>query len=473
MLSPKRGMGPVWLQDGSLDKCSERHADACNPILTDHCCAVIACVYCLKWKVYGELDEIGIATFDPDTGRWVGTIIGLEFIAYWDNQYGVCYFIVELDGVQIAKLECGLTECRDSSSSVDMTINYEHGELSWTKQETHKLPYVANEHGCMDFFCGNCECVCKELCAILKIPLGDGYQFGARQFFEGEDELGLSSYTDCDPPEWFGSVPVTFGALSKDISVFVYMYRDPLTGDCYISGEAHEQELTPTKIGNCKQIDVTFTLYDGSIVRIKCKDCGCGTTEYCQYCCLPMDFSNPLFPGGVIKDIPFSYTGCGGGSGVFHPFPGDVPCSTEVFFVNTFMISGAMFGTAYPFDIPFNGICPPTPCTNSVSFMLECTAKYEEPGDDIQCSRLWLWIGSLLKQIGDLGETPPGNPPTGYSWRRVQASNCTCDPIGGIAASIAWGITVDCSHAIVGVNGACAYLLIDCCDLSCGGTLSL
>jgi hypothetical protein len=105
-------------------------------------------------------------------------------------------------------------------------------------------------------------------------------------------------------------------------------------------------------------------------------------------------------------------------------------------------------------------------------FVLECTARYDVPGDDIQCSRLWLWIGSLLDQVGDVGDGPGGNPAyLGRSWKKVRASECTCDPVGGVAATIPFDITVDCSGAVIGVNGACTGLPINCCQVSCSGTL--
>jgi hypothetical protein len=467
MLGPNKGMGPVWLQNDGLKRCSEFHVDVCDPQLADLCCAVLPCTYCLKWEVYGMPDEIGIATFDKDRAYWKGTIFGHTFIAYWENRYGVCYFVVLLDEKQIKATSCneGVT-CRDSSGFVMKTIDYEYGKLSWTRQETQKLPYVQTDDGCMDFFCGTCECAPKELCAILHIKSGSAVLLG-------EKEIGMDPYIDpkCDGPEWRGSVPVTFNVLKKDIDVYVYLYRDPYTGACILSGVVNKLTLPPKIVTNCKQLDVTYTLYDGSIVRIKSKDCGCQSTEYCQYCCLPMDFSNPTYPGGVIKDIPFSYTGCGGGgSGFFRAQPGDEPCSTEVVFATTFTTGGSMTGTRYQFDFPSGYNCPTTPCSNSLKLFLECTARYDKPGGNTQCSRLWLWVGSLLKQVGDVGESPDGGA-SGYSWKRVQASTCTCDPVGGVAASIPFDITIDCTAAIIGVNGACAGKPIDCCQVSCGGTL--
>lgn len=472
MLGPKIGMGPVWLQQGRLHKCSERHADICDPLLTDQCCAVIPCSYCLKWEVYGEQYEFGTAVFDPDLGLWVGEIIGLEFVAYWENIYGVCYFVVKLEGEEIAKLSCddGVT-CRDSSASVEISIDYETGKLSWEKKDVHKLPYVKTDENCTDFFCGTCECTCKQMCAILKMRRG-------LVIFEGEDEIDLNIYSDCDGPEWLGTVPVTLGAAVDNVTVHAYLYRDVYTGECWIAGSVEDadgvQELTPTKLASdCKLIDVTFILYDGSIVRLKCKDCGCRTTEYCRFCCLPMDFSIPEYPSGVIKDIPFSFTGCtpsGGGEGVFKAQPGNEPCTTEVTFTYA-----DIFGTAaipmYYIDLPNAFGCPTTPCSNSFTFVLECTARFLQPGDDEQCSRVWLWIGSLLRQVGDIGETPGANPQVGWSWKKVRASGCTCDPVGGLAATIPFDITVDCSDAAIGYNGDCAGKVLNCCEVSCSGVL--
>ena len=470
MLGPLRGMGPVFWQ-GRLKKCSELHVYTCDPA-TDYCCSVIPCTYCLKLLIYGqELEPYGRADWDKEEQAWTGSIGGTSFVAYWENLYGECEFVVVFGGEEVSRLKCANagedgTRCRDSSGSVDLMMGDTLVTLEWTRREMHSLPYRKGDDGCVIHFCDTSECTCKELCVNVTVPTS-----GAGQFLEGAGTIGLVEDNECDAPVWSGTIPVTFAALSAEIEVYVYIYRDPYTGDCYMTGTAGGYELEPRRLpGGAETFDQTFELYDGTVVKIRCKSCGCEETEYCDFCCLPMRFDIPEYPGGVLRPIPYQLIGCGvDWSGEFTTEPGNEPCASEVAYSagRTFQTqSFAMYFT----DTPFGDICPTTPCNNTFTVVLECTERFSGPGDDQQCDRLWLWVGSLLKQVGDVGEKPPiGNP--AWSWRRWRAGTCACDPAGGVAGVYTFDLQVDCSDAEIGYNGACAGKLLNCCPVSCSLTL--
>jgi hypothetical protein len=475
MLGPNRGMGPTWLQGPDrLKKCDELHAEPCDPLLTDTCCAVIPCTFCLKWEVYGEGPVYGAATFDRDTGLWSGTIADAQFVAFWKRTtLGTCRFHVELDDEEIAVRVCSDEaneefSCRKSGGSVETTISYDSGTLSWYALDKLPLTYVKTDAGCTDFFCGECECTCKVLCVTVRATINDESSF----LLEGFEELTLDPYRDdCDGPEWSGVVTARLSALTELIDVSVYLYRDPYTGECWVSGTARGQELEPFRIVDCTRMQATFTLYDGSTVSIACKECNCETGGICEFCCLPLDFSNALYPNGTLRPIPYELTGCGEPiTGNFTTSPGNLPCTEEsVFFGAVWSTpSQPMFVNGPPDAL---GRCPTTPCFNTFTLILECTDRFSEPGDDSGCDRLWLWIGSVNKLVGDDGTRPPQNGLGGAtSWIRRRATSCACDPVGGVSAVFSFSATIDCSDNPDGLD-ACYGIKVNCCEYSCDGTL--
>lgn len=450
-------MGPMfWKPDKSskLKKCSEFRSDSCDLTETDGCCAVIPCTYCLTWEPYGAEIEYGTADFVTDS--WVGSIAGAAFRAYWERGYesGECEFVVTIDGEEVYRNDCyGGQSCRDSSDSADdVTIGYDTGLLTWTKKEPRPLEYIDDPDapGCKTWACGECECSCDCLCVTL--PTGE------------KGEICDVSYP-CDMPIWQG----TIGAYELSIA----LGRDAY-GNCIITptvnGDTRDAVLAP----GCGSLDVTFTLYDGSSVRVRCKECACDINPPCEWCCLPIDYSFPSYPLGVMADIPFSLTGCKSYDGIFRADPGNKPCSEELVYDDI-----ARFNSPFLQTDPVTGYsesggsCLQTPCSIPFVYKLECTARYAEPGDDNACDRLWLWIGTLGgTQVGDTGEEPGGHYYGPASWTRVRASSCMCDD-SGVIASFDAGFTNDCSYAAVGTIGACAGQALNCCQISCAATLTI
>lgn len=481
MLGPQIGMGPVYLQKDKLKKCDELHTDPCDPIPTDQCCAVIPCTLCLQWEVYETVEEVetlaetlyGTARFDVDTGTWTGIIAERDFVAYWEHGYesGECEFVVELDSEETARLGCGDVSCRDPGGSIELTAEETRVVFSWSKRESLPLKYVKTDEGCIDFFCGNCECTCKVLCVSIRATIEDGESVF---YLEGKDELTLSEYlSECElGPDWSGAVRVELSALTEDIEVNVWLERDPYTGDCWLTGTARGQELTPTPIVDCANLGATFTLYDGSIVVVKCKQCECASDENCEFCCLPLDFTQPEYPAGVLRPIPYELIGCGDDKTGNFATSSALPCIDQVTLI------GGVWSTdpqpMYTDGPPLpDGSCPTTPCFNTFTLILECTDRFAEPGDNAQCDRLWLWIGSVYKLVGDDGTTPPATGAGGAtSWIRTRATSCECDVVGGVSAIFMFDITIDCSEAEIGDEyGPCAGLPLNCCEYSCSGTL--
>lgn len=474
MQGPQVGMGPVWLQnpESKFRKCDEFHTAPCDPEPTDTCCAVVSCVYCLTWTYGGEIKN-GVAKFVVNS--WVGVVDNRSFVAYWErNPYtNECEFVVTLDEVEIARLGCYDVSCRESDYGVEVILeDASTATLEWNRHEFHTIPYAKTEEGCTDFFCGNCECTCFEMCVKIKAVINDDQDVF---FLEGEGDIPLISYP-CDAPEWAGVVHTTLSALEEDIDVNVYLYRDPYNGDCMIAGTARGQELEPKRVIDCKIASGTWRLYDGSIVQVKCKICDC-KSQACEFCCLPMDFSSPLYPAGRIRDIPFEVT-CGEDTftdKAFATSPANLPCTEEVSFYGFDWSPPEQ--KMYIEGILPDGSCPSTPCSNTFRFLLECTARFSEPGDDNGCDRIWLWIGSTNLLVGDIGEVP--HTSGGFvginSWIRVAPSSCTCDEVEGLAAIFEFDITIDCSYAgHLGIPyGPCDGIVLDCCFWSCSGTLMI
>lgn len=476
MLGPQNGMGPVWLQDGRFRKCDEFHAGPCDPVKTDTCCAVVPCTYCLEWIGY-DPDETKYAVAEFDTDAWIASIDDRNFTAYWerDAYTGVCEFVAKIDDLEIARLDCNETNCRDSSYTVTFQLDLDYGviqtvQLTWTKYELLPLPYIKTDEGCTDFFCGDCECTCNTLCALVNATIND-YQ--DLFFMEGADELPLVSYP-CDGPAWEGDVLVTLGALSEVVPIAVHLYRDPYDGLCWITGVARGEILDPQRVYDCKQVSGSWQLEDGTYVGVRCKGCTCESRR-CEWCCLPMDFSQPQYPAGVVKGIPY-YIECGDMvlEGSFQTSPSNLPCQTEVFFYGPEYNPGSQFMNVE--GVKPDGSCASTPCTNTFRFLLECTERYVTPGDDTGCDRLWLWVGSRNPIVGDVGEQPPnsGGFPGVISWYRIRATSCSCDEAEGIAAIFYFDITVDCSDNPTGLPyGPCEGITLDCCYHNCSGSVSL
>ena len=194
-------------------------------------------------------------------------------------------------------------------------------------------------------------------------------------------------------------------------------------------------------------------------------DCCC--TGSC--CCLPVDYSNPLYPDGVLENIPFQIVspGCAqinGYSNEFVPLDptsvyvgGCGPCS------GYFPIAvGVLPGVKY---IDIGGMCMPTPCSIDFCLILTCLAGDESiPGQiDECCSRIRLWIGSSVQQKEDDGSRPniDFTAVSCISWKKVSAIQCVCNP--ELSARFPLSLNFDCAKYSA---GACAGK-VTCCELTC------
>lgn len=212
----------------------------------------------------------------------------------------------------------------------------------------------------------------------------------------------------------------------------------------------------------------------GKRAVLKCGCCGGG----CEWCCLPMDFSHPEYPKGVFAPIPYQIiTGCSelDGFATFAPVGPEEQCDEYVMF---YVHDKSYFTTSaklYIMDLPSGDVCPSTPCSSPIDFILECTPRFAVPGEDKKCDRLFLWVGSYTWPLSGSvpGLTPFGSyDPLNRHWLRIRPSHCVCEG-GASGASIRFplNLSFDNSTATIGVNGACAGLPIGSCVWSCNGEL--
>lgn len=275
-------------------KCSERFTDSCGGE-TDGCCGIIPCIYCLEFEVYGDPTLYGTAEFID--GAWTGTIAGASFRAYWERVYGDCEHVVEIDGEEVDRQPCG--DCKDMGGDADVTIGYDSGTLKWTKYEPRQLPLITTDDGCRDHFCGNCNCTCKKLCAVVAI---DGQI--------GEGILSEGAYTgDCDDPEWTGTITAGYHSVYLRIE----LRRDDYTGGCLLGGEANGETLDWVSVSDCQALSASWELYDGTQIGVHCEKCGsCDLESCCEPRCLPLVFvTGPPagdVPGSCENPLPVNLT---------------------------------------------------------------------------------------------------------------------------------------------------------------------
>ena len=262
-------MPPRYLRKASptrLKPCQERTFEACETAPTDQCCGVIPCKLCLEWEVYGDAIAYGSADFG--TSSWTGTVGGGSFVAYWErNTYDECEFVVTFDGEEVYRATCYEgASCRNPAGEVSASIGYDEGTLRWSVYEPRELALIDDpDTGCRDFFCGTCRCTCDCLCVTITEPDGNIIQ----------GELCTSSYP-CDAPVWEG----TLGYYDLSIA----LGRDEYTGECIISLTANGEEPEPVFVTGCADMSASVTLYDGTIISVRCKQCSCGETDNTECC---------------------------------------------------------------------------------------------------------------------------------------------------------------------------------------------
>ena len=172
-------------------------------------------------------------------------------------------------------------------------------------------------------------------------------------------------------------------------------------------------------------------------------DCCCGT---CLGCCLPIDYTQPAYPGGVLQNITaqISAPSCpeiDGDSFILTPSAPTNPqigtCGAcAVYIYESIQILGTR-----PSPLLY---CSTTPCSIFLCFRLTCLADVTPAtGLDECCGRLRLWIGCSEQMIEDDGTQPGGLGGSACgSWRKVSPTQCSClGGGGGFAARFPLGFT--------------------------------
>ena len=255
-------MPPRYLKPASstrLKPCSEFMVEACDLAPADQCCGALPCALCLELETYADGISYGTATFGGST--WTGTVGGHDFVSYWERNYlsGECEYVVTLDAEEVYRATCYEgASCRNPGGSVGVTIGYDAGTLTWTKHDPRPLALIVDpDTGCNDFFCGTCRCTCRALC----VEVAEVIAYGFVDTYSGE--LSDSSYDDCDPPVWSGTI--------GNFEISLALDRDDY-GNCVIRATANGEEVTISVTG-CEDLSGTVELYDGSSFTFRCKDC--------------------------------------------------------------------------------------------------------------------------------------------------------------------------------------------------------
>jgi hypothetical protein len=139
---------------------------------------------------------------------------------------------------------------------VTATAGYQTGTLSWGKYEPRELKLIDDpETGCRTYFCGDCRCSVDCLC----VTILDG----------GTPVLGEicdTSYSDCDPPVWEGTV--------GDYELSIRLDRDE-NGDCVVIATVDGEEQEPAPVVGCADMSASIELY-GVTIELVAKQCICG-----------------------------------------------------------------------------------------------------------------------------------------------------------------------------------------------------
>lgn len=272
------GMGPVHYQKNKVNKCEEFHKLTCDPNI-DKCCAVVRCEYCLSYDdAYGDT-AIGLAVTE-DGVSWFGAVNDMQVELTLFREYGsnYCYLRVIVDDVLQDEIrlcnnegyQAGLV-CSDFSSETEVM----GGILRWYSQSKRKLPYVAGEDNCITQFCGDCECVCRELCVAIEDQETGPSNTGTLTMPEG----------DCGEPTWTGTASDGYNVTEITLTLF----RDP-EGRCRLQGTVGETQVESEPISDCKEFTGQIILNNGTRIGVRCKGCeDCSLTPPAPCC----DYSLP------------------------------------------------------------------------------------------------------------------------------------------------------------------------------------
>jgi len=130
-----------------FQRCDEQIVDgSCSRPSTDDCCAIVPCALCLLLEEYPSETK---AKAVGDGTQWSASIGGHTFLAYWENVYGECEFVILWDGDEVQRLplcpmdyEDGVS-CRfPSPPPFEVPTGYgEAGILTVTPTEKIQLPH--------------------------------------------------------------------------------------------------------------------------------------------------------------------------------------------------------------------------------------------------------------------------------------------------------------------------------------------
>jgi len=279
-------MIPEYLKPNAstrLKPCAERMVETCDSTPADKCCGVIPCKLCLEWEEY---DGIQYGSADVGASSWTGTVGGHAFVSYWQrNAYDECEYIVTLAGEEVYRATCDDgASCRNPQGEVAVSTAYLEGTLRWAKYEPRELALAVDpDTGCRDFFCGSCRCSCDCLCVTITEPDSN--------IVTGE--ICDVSYS-CDPPVWAGSVG--YYELSLALG------RDSY-GECIVTLAIDDEKQSPVAVTGCANMSGSVTLYNGTTIAFRCKQCDCLTEEIIYPCeCANDDDLNGFGSFGVRED---------------------------------------------------------------------------------------------------------------------------------------------------------------------------
>jgi hypothetical protein len=327
-----------------MRRCNETLVDACDTGSGTHgCCSIIPCDICVELVTD---DDIFKATATWDGDEWTASVDGHEVRIFWQDLYQ-CELVVLFDGLEVsASPKCAdygetAADCRDPSGQVTVAVYGGEAELSWflvVDRQIDRLPKT--DTSCADHWCGNCDCLCEEICVTVRIE-------------QDEPCLGILTLEDfyqCEvAPRWTGTVQCQDGDVEVSLTITRAAYDDEylgiIEGDCVILAEATEVDFygyrnpkipraitdvsTPTT--DCPNLNFVAS-FEGMEITGSCLRCGECSSEIidCGFCTF-FAVTDPK-PGPVVyiwtqlegDDCELPCT-CGGANSFQTPRPARTP----------------------------------------------------------------------------------------------------------------------------------------------------
>lgn len=454
-----KSISASWtMEDGTqvTIACKTCNCETDPPPDVSDCCDSVPCMYCVTYTNYadGVVDSLTVIYSD---GEWYGLIHGVTFRMYWvRDEYDVCQFIVELDGVEIYRKSIAEGQsCEDNSDSIDVVIGYDSGTITWTKYTPRPLVQIIDPDSYEQVsFCGTSDCTCPVLLATLVTASPDCCTVSGT--------LTEVRATSCDAPNWFGTL--VCNGTPHDISLT--LSRSDYDGSCEISGTVDGEEVDGTTVADASDISVVFFLYDGSILTVTCYECPVADEETCIVgCCWPLEYDY-TYPCGYSVPVPFeiSAPGCDfdGASGEFTPTGVADRGSCGACGIAPPVVIGGTVGVI-KVPTPGLGYCMETPCSMTITLVLQCEDEASVYGLDECCGGFRLWVGTTERMVGWDGRVPSGGSDALY-WIKVEPTSCSCDPLAMI-----FEVTLELDCPETWPDGGCVDFPKDCCIPICGG----